>query len=196
METTIGVIVILISIVIIKRMFGLFTRVIKTPVKYPNIPPIERPEPKNTPTNNDETVIKKPNKDPKDPTTESTGPENTSTLQDNSDGVRVLLVLVSVVVAVLAYGALATTHDFENIAVNYSSFEIGRLVWSALIGIAYPIVGAIVVKLCALLRQVAYLGKVNSLSKDKIIWLALVWPITILFSLFVYPCLFFINLLF
>jgi len=128
----------------------------------------------------------------------TTGEENAETPaeKENTDGVRGLLVIVSMVVAILAYGALSTTRDFHDIAVNYSSFELGRFAWSVFIGIAYPIVGALVVKLCALLRQAAYLGKVEPWSKNTVIWLALVWPITFIFCLFVYPCLFFINLLF
>ncbi len=123
-------------------------------------------------------------------------PRNVYSQQFDSDGKRGLLVFVSMAIAVAAYGVMAPAFDYKDIASNYSSFDIQRFLWSALIGISYPVVGAIVVKLCALLRKVAYLGEVEPWSKDTVIWLALAWPITMLISMFVYPCLFFVNLLF
>ncbi|MBV5310487.1 hypothetical protein [Chromatium okenii] len=91
--------------------------------------------------------------------------------------VLILLVLMSFAVAFFAY------------------FIIGAVVWSTLIGISYPIAGAIVVKFCILLRRIACPDEIDP-SQDSILWLTLIWPITLVVSLFLYPGLFFINLLF
>ncbi len=91
--------------------------------------------------------------------------------------VLILLVLISVAVAFFAYS------------------KLGVVISSALIGISYPIVGAIVVKFCTLLRKIACPDEID-FSEGTILWLTSIWPITLVVSLFLYPGLFFIHLLF
>jgi hypothetical protein len=109
-------------------------------------------------------------------------------------GAKFVLILISLVTGWVAYGLQGP--EGLLFSDRYDRFQTGRFMYAAGVTLLYPIVGAITVRICALIRKIAHLGKAEPWDEDFILFLAIVWPITLVVSIVLYPCLLITNLLF
>lgn len=114
---------------------------------------------------------------------------------------RLILVIVSLAIAFFVFKALAIDY---HLAYNAAGEKYRRILMSPehafaiAVGVlfGYPITGAVVVRFCALLRQSAYAEPPEPWGRFEQICYATIWPVTLVFSLAIYPCLALLRLLF
>lgn len=95
---------------------------------------------------------------------------------------KILLVFMSILFGYLVSYVIITTMPNEEIK---KSIKI-VIFLSIISSLAYPIIGAVVVKNCEWLRQWAYKGQIENWSDGERLVIGAFWPISIFWCLFIY----------
>ena len=110
---------------------------------------------------------------------------------DSSGKFKAWLIAMSLLAGLVAYDLLA-----EPDVTAFSSFGVKRFLIAAGIALGYPIAGAVAVKLCALMRHMAYPKDNGELTVEGKLLAGAFWPLALLISFVYYSFLAIIHRLF